>query len=166
MSEAAVDLFDSGRDPFSPGMLAQNRLDDGGTWTFQVPGEPVAKGRPKLGTVNGRAMAFTPKKTRTFESTVREIVGKAWTREPIAERPIFVRMTFVRLIPQSWPIKKRNAAIAGTLFPTGRPDLDNFQKAITDAMNTIVYTDDALIVGIEARKVYGAIPHAVVTLTW
>lgn len=163
---ANVDLLD-GRDPFSPKMLSLPQpRDDGGTWTLQIAGESVAKGRPKLGTVNGHAMAFTPTKTRNYEAYVRELAECEWKRAPIAERPIWLRATFVRAIPASWSIKKKNAASANRVHPTGRPDLDNCVKAITDALNSIVYADDALIVALDVRKVYGAIPHAVVTLIW
>ena len=164
-----TDLFDTGRDPFSPVMLSLPQpqpRDDGGTWSLQIAGESVAKGRPKLGTVAGRAMAFTPRKTRNYEAYVRELAEREWKRAPIAERPIWLRATFVRAIPASWSIKKRNAAAMNHVHPTGRPDLDNCVKAITDALNTIVYADDALIVAFDVRKVYGTIPHAVVTLTW
>ena len=163
---ANVDLFD-GRDPFSPKMLTlpQPKID-GGTWTLTVPGEPIAKGRPKLGVVNGHAHAFTPKRTRTYEDIIRQTAIREWKRPLIAERPIWMRATFVRAIPASWSIKKKNAASAGQVQPIGRPDLDNFWKACVDAMNGVVYVDDALIVEMAARKVYGAVPNVTVTLTW
>jgi Holliday junction resolvase RusA-like endonuclease len=166
MSDIAnVDLFE-GRDPFSPVVLAHKPQLDGGTWTLQIPGEPIAKGRPKLGIVAGHAHAYTPKRTRSYEDIIRATAVREWNRPLIAERPIWLRATFVRGIPASWSIKKRNAAVAGTLHPIGRPDLDNFWKACVDAMNGVVFLDDSLIVETTARKVYGHIPHIVVTLTW
>jgi Holliday junction resolvase RusA-like endonuclease len=161
-----LDLFDGG-DPFSPKMLtlAQAR-DDGGTWTLHIPSEPIAKGRPKLAVVHGHARAYTPKRTRTYEDIIRQTAIREWKRPLIAGRPIWMRATFVRAIPASWSVKKQNAAQAGVLYPVGRPDLDNFWKACVDALNGTVYVDDALIVEGYARKVYGSIPHVVVTLTW
>jgi Holliday junction resolvase RusA-like endonuclease len=163
---ANIDLFDHGRDPFSPVMLGVKAGEGGGSWSLTILGEAVPKGRPRLGIINGRARAFTPKKTRTYEAVVRDAASREWQRLPIANRPIWMRITFVRAIPQSWSIKKQNAAGAGQLHPTGRPDLDNGVKAITDAMNSIVYTDDALIVEIQARKAYGPMPHALIVVTW
>lgn len=135
-------------------------------WTLVIPGEPVAKGRPKLGTVNGHAMAFTPPKTRRYEDIVRQTAVREWNRPLLADVPIYLRATFARGIAASWPRKKREAALANTLRPTGRPDLDNMLKAITDGLNGVVYLDDALIVEITATKMYAAEPLVAVTLTW
>ena len=72
-------------------------------------------------------------------------------------------------IPVSWTKAKRADALAGLVMPTGRPDLDNLVKALTDACNGIVWRDDAQIVRLMAEKRYGEQPGAVVSvipLTW
>ena len=54
-------------------------------------------------------------------------------------------MTALMGVPKSWSNKKRDAALAGTIRPTGKPDWDNFAKML-DAFNEIVWIDDAQIV--------------------
>jgi Holliday junction resolvase RusA-like endonuclease len=44
-------------------------------------------------------------------------------------------------------------AINGDLYP-GKPDLDNICKGVLDAMNNVVYIDDALIVRLVVTKKY------------
>ena len=39
-------------------------------------------------------------------------------------------------------------------YPTGRPDLDNYIKAVMDALNGWVWKDDSQIVHVEACKLY------------
>ena len=54
-------------------------------------------------------------------------------------------------------------------MPTGRPDLDNLIKALTDACNGIVWRDDAQIVRLMAEKRYSEQPGAsisVIPLIW
>lgn len=150
----------------TPKRLFESTLGDGGTWTLTIPGEPIAKGRPKLGIVAGHAHAYTPKRTRSYEDIVRHTAIREWKRPLIAERPIWLRATFVRAIPRSWSIRKRNAALANVLYPIGRPDADNYLKALLDGLCGTVFYDDALIVEIQARKCYGQTPHVVATLTW
>ena len=135
-------------------------------FVLTIPGEPVAKGRPKLGTVNGHAMAFTPAKTRRYEDLVRQKAVQTWNRPLIADAPITLQVTFTRGIPASWSRKKREAAYAQQIWPTGRPDLDNMVKAITDGMNLAVFADDALIVRTLSEKRYGDVPGVRVELTW
>jgi Holliday junction resolvase RusA-like endonuclease len=56
---------------------------------------------------------------------------------------------------------------AGEIAHTSRPDLDNCQKAIEDAMNGIAYVDDVQIVHGVQEKLYAEIPGVdVVLLAW
>lgn len=135
-------------------------------WSLLIPGEPVAKGRPKLGTINGHARAFTPAKTRRYEDIVRQMAVQSWRRPLLADTPLWLGVTFCRGIPTSWSKRDKQAAMVGSKLPLGRPDLDNCVKSITDGLNGVVYLDDALLVGITATKRYSTEPRVEVTLTW
>lgn len=56
---------------------------------------------------------------------------------------------------------KLNALSAGsTIYKTTKPDLtDNLMKGTMDALNGIVFTDDAVIAEVESKKIYGFIPR-------
>lgn len=132
-----------------------------------IPGDPVAKGRPRLGTVNGHAMAFTPAKTRRYEDIVRQTAIREWAGRPlIADAAIYLHLHFFRSIPASWPKKRQLAAQIGQIAPTGRPDLDNCVKAITDGLNGVVYLDDALIVTLTAGKLFDCTPRVEIFMEW
>lgn len=125
-----------------------------------IPGEPSAKGRPHF--VKKTGIAITPAKTRTREGIVATVAMDAMNGRPPLSEPIIVSIKAVMAVPASWPKKKREAALAGQILPAKRPDLDNLLKLVTDGMNEIVYTDDALIVELRARKVYGETPKTIV----
>ena len=127
-----------------------------------VRGEPFGKGRPKLGVVAGHAHAFTPAKTRTKEGIITTAATDAMNGRPPFSAPLCFSLVAVMAVPQSWSQKRKRAALAGEELPAKRPDLDNCLKAVLDAMNTVVFTDDALIVEIRARKVYGQVPQTIV----
>ena len=129
---------------------------------FFVPGEPVAKGRPRASTIGGKARLYTPAKTQNYENLVR----LACTN--IVAAPLFgpcaVSVEAVLPIPQSWSEKRTRAALDGAEKPTKRPDLDNYLKAILDGMNGVAFADDCQVVEISARKRYGSRPGVWVEL--
>ena len=125
-----------------------------------VPGVPVPKGRPRF----GRGRVFTPKKTRAYEDTIRlEATLAMKGRKPLTG-PLDVSVTAWLPIPASWSKRKRGNAIAMTLRPTSRPDIDNYTKSACDGCNGIVYGDDAQIALIEGAKVYSEDPGLVISV--
>ena len=64
-------------------------------------------------------------------------------------------------VPTSSPKNKRAAALGGALLPISRPDLDNLAK-IADALNLIVWVDDAQVVDLHVRKTYSDTPALII----
>jgi Holliday junction resolvase RusA-like endonuclease len=127
--------------------------------TVTVDGEPVPKGRARVGK---HGTVFTPKRTRAFEAVVRQLAALEMRGRQPLQGPLRVDLLVQIAIPSSWPMTRRLAALAGELLPTGRPDLDNFLKSV-DALNGIVFGDDAQVVEVCARKRYG-LPTLVVVV--
>lgn len=136
------------------------------TIAFSVPGAPVPKGRPRATTIAGRARLYTPARTSTYESTVRLFAAQAMAGAEPVTGPLFVLMTFVLPVPQSWSKRKQAAALAGEVYPTGKPDSTNLAKAVEDGCNGVVWVDDSQIVDTTIRKRYGSVPRAQITVTW
>lgn len=119
-----------------------------------VPGEPVAKGRPRM-TRTGHA--YTPQKTRSYEGKMALFGNQAMGGKPPVESPLHVDLLVILPIPASWSQRKKTEALACRLLPAGRKDLDNFVKTL-DGLNGIIWKDDGQICSIVARKIYGEIP--------
>lgn len=125
---------------------------------FFVPGKPQGKGRPRAVARGKFVRMYTPAKTATYESTVALAASQAMAgREPFTG-PVEALMTMVLPVPSSWSRRKQADATAGLVVPTTKPDMDNVVKAVFDAVNGIVWTDDVQVVGLRVRKVYGATP--------
>lgn len=129
--------------------------------TIVIMGPPAGKGRPKF---TRKGHAFTPEHTRAAEKQI------AWTaksemgsRAPM-EGPLMLNFRAIYVIPKSWPKQKQMDALLGRIRPTSKPDIDNVQKLLCDAMNGIVYRDDSQIVHVECDKRYGANPSIVATV--
>lgn len=131
---------------------------------FTIPGQPVAKGRPKFSSAGGFVKAYTPAKTREYEGRIAALATRAMAgREPSA-RPIEVLLELRMEIPASWTKAKRLAASLGTVRATKKPDADNVLKGVKDACNGIVWVDDSQVVVITVRKLYHAEPCVVIAV--
>jgi Holliday junction resolvase RusA-like endonuclease len=127
-----------------------------------LEGEPRGWARPRVRVVtpkSGSAFAsfFMDAKTRAFEKALKWQAKAAMKAQPPIEGPVSVRVIAAMAVPSSWSNKKRDAALAGTVRPTGKPDWDNFAKML-DAFNGIVWVDDAQIVDGSVSKIYSEVP--------
>lgn len=128
--------------------------------TITIPGELRGKGRPRF----GKGRTYTPAATQNAEAWVRACAMQAVTGAPLSG-PIAVALHIGVAVPRSWPQKRRAQALAGLVWPTGRPDLDNQLKLVGDALNGIVWADDAQIVRAEVVRRYVEVPASVLTVT-
>ena len=128
--------------------------------TFTVPGQPVAKGRPKFARQAGFVRAYTPEKTVAYETLVKLAAGEAMAGDPPMQGPLSLMLRLYLAIPKSTTKRDRAAIVAGYFLPTKKPDIDNVLKAVTDAMNGIVYEDDAQLVTVMVVKQYSDTPRA------
>ena len=122
---------------------------------FIVPGTTVGKGRPRFVKRGNYTHTYTPEATASYENLVKVRAMEAMKgREPFSG-PVSCRIELAVIPPASWSNKKQMAALAGELFPTTKPDLDNVLKLILDAMNEVVYKDDKQVCMVRVVKRYG-----------
>jgi len=137
-----------------------------GEVTFHVPGAVIGKGRPRIGKVGNHARMFTPAKTVSFENLVGYHAAKAMDVVDglLFTGPVQANLLIGVQIPASWSKKKQAQALAGTIYPTTKPDLDNSIKSVFDAMNGVVYKDDSQVVTTVCKKRYREAPGLWVTV--
>jgi len=131
---------------------------------FHVPGQPVGKGRPRIGKVGQHARMFTPAKTVSYEGLVAHEAHIAMRGGELLEGPVEVKLRIDCQIPASWSAKKQAAAAAGQIRPTTKPDADNVIKAIFDAINGVVWKDDVQAVELSVSKRYSTVPGVAVRI--
>ena len=130
--------------------------------TIELAGTPIGKGRPKF--VRRTGHAFTPEKTRNYETNLRLAAQDAMGGAEPFSGPLIVLVEALFPVPQSWSRKKREAALAGSLRPTSRPDWENVAK-VCDGLNEIVWRDDSQIVDGRVIKSYSARPALRIEVT-
>lgn len=128
-----------------------------------------------------RSRAFISKKTKKpmatiyqapaqkqFEETVAEIAEAAFA-EQVGGDPFEGPVNVTMIVFLSWPqatTKKALADIeAGLSAPTKKPDNSNVAKSVEDAMNKIVFKDDAQVVNLLVRKRFSDTPRVAVRVT-
>jgi Holliday junction resolvase RusA-like endonuclease len=129
--------------------------------TITIGGEPVAKGRPRM---TRKGFAYTPAATRKYEAHGRLAAQLAMDGRPPIEAPVRIELLVELPVPASWSKRKSADAITGHVRPTSRPDVDNYLKAILDAINTIVVADDAQVVEVYAKKKFSVAPKMIATI--
>ena len=126
---------------------------------FEVPGDPIPKGRPRFARRGTFVQTYTDSKTLEYETLVgfkaRQAIGAS---EPLkGHLTVFLYLRYA--VPASYSKKRTEACLNGLEYPK-RVDLDNCYKSITDAMNGIVYADDSQIVEAHILKCYSLEPGA------
>lgn len=143
--------------------------------TFVVPGPPIGKQRARSvvagvvrkpnGKVRPRIRHYTPAKTMSWEAEIALRARAAMRGRKPFDRPVRIDYVATFAMPESWPKWKRELAAAGRIHHTTKPDRDNIDKALCDALNGIAWTDDCYAVAGGQRKVYGPVPQLAVCIT-
>ena len=126
-----------------------------------IPGEPVAKGRPR---VTRSGIAYTPPKTSNYENLVKMCYMEQCCNEKLEGQLRAVIKAYFS-IPKS--SSKKNIALmeVNSLRPTKKPDGDNIGKIILDSLNKLAYADDSQIVSMRVEKFYSHSPRVEVVIS-
>ena len=124
--------------------------------TFTVDGTPVGKQRARYARRGNHVMAYTPEKTRTYESLIKDEATKAMGSSEPLNTPVSLYLYIRVPIPASSTKKRLEAISKGDEKPIKKPDASNILKSLEDGMNGVVYKDDSQIVNIHVTKVYSS----------
>jgi Holliday junction resolvase RusA-like endonuclease len=122
---------------------------------FTVHGKPQGKARPRF----AKGRTYTPAKTVAYEREIAEAARAAWVGRDLIEGPVYIIVNAFFPIPASWPKRKRSEAAAGALWHIGKPDWDNIGKAVSDALNGVIWADDSQVAFAKVTKHYGTAPR-------
>ena len=124
------------------------------TWTLFVPGTPKAT---QTGSVVRAGRRLIPMRRNTGWADRVALAANTAKPARLLEGPLSLRLDFVLARPTSGKAAKRTA-------PTVRPDLGNLEKGLTDALQGIVFADDAAVCRLAMQKIYGVRPGVTITV--
>jgi len=125
--------------------------------SFKVDGNPVGKQRARYAKRGSYVTAYTPEKTRTYETLIKESAKQAMGSSEPLETPVTLYLYIRVPIPKSHSKKKVEACLNGLDQPIKKPDASNILKSVEDGMNGIVYKDDSQIINLHVTKVYSTL---------
>lgn len=133
---------------------------------FEFDISPVEQARPRATRMGKGIRLYDPKKVTVFKRKLGILAKQQMLDrglEPF-DGPLEVRMEFYRPVQASISKKERARRLSGVHRPTVKPDLDNYIKSTSDALNGILWADDNLIISLEAKKLYAEQPHLTVEI--
>ncbi len=119
---------------------------------IDIPGPPVAKAR----VASNKGHRFKDRRTEAYEARVALFARQAMADRQPLPGAVAVAIWAISQPPAGWPLWRQNAATAGKVHPTSKPDADNLAKAILDGCNGIVWIDDAQVSDLTVTKRFGA----------
>lgn len=123
-----------------------------------LDGPPRGKERVRTARAGNK---YTPERTVSWESRMALQAQTVMADRPLLEGPLHVEMALFMAVPASKSKKWRAAALSGEIAPTVKPDVDNAAK-LMDALNMVVWIDDAQVVRLLVEKVYSDRPRTVI----
>lgn len=125
-----------------------------GKLTFFIPHTPKSQGRHRKGRNGFYPDPDSEKYKKIVQSYAQEAILKAGSHNFPISGPVSMEMFFCIPIPRSWSKKATEQAQNGMIKHTFKPDLDNLEKIVMDALNKLVYVDDAQVCEKNTRKEY------------
>lgn len=133
---------------------------------FEFDISPVEQARPRATRMGKGIRLYDPKKVTVFKRKLGILAKQQMLDrglEPF-DGPLEVRMESYRPVQASISKKERARRLSGVHRPTVKPDLDNYIKSASDALNGIIWADDNLIISLQADKFYSERPRLVVEI--
>lgn len=124
---------------------------------FTIPGEPIAQSRPRATTVNGHVRMYDKKEMVDYKGFIKLMASQQC--KTLMTGPLGLSIHAYRKMPKDFSKKKIALAISKYLYPSTKPDADNYAKSVMDALTGIVWADDGCVVELNVCKLYSDKPR-------
>ncbi|CDK35065.1 Phage Holliday junction resolvase [Ligilactobacillus salivarius cp400] len=102
---------------------------------------------------------YDPPKTAKFKRELKQLARLEMQGKDKFDSAISVTIRFFRKVQKSISKKEHARRTQGHVRPIVKPDLDNYIKSTLDALNGVIWTDDATIVELNTSKWYADDPR-------
>ena len=133
--------------------------------SFVLPIAPTPQERARHSSANGFHRSYKSGKQEANESIIEWHLLRHKPKVPLA-RPVSVEMRAYMPLPDTASKKAKAETLSMKLAPhTHRPDVDNLEKQIFDALSRMrFWVDDSLVFHSSSTKLYGENPRWEVTI--
>ena len=120
--------------------------------------EPVQQARPRATRFGRGIRLYDPPKVARYKRDLAELCRMQYHDKPL-QGEISLKVVFFRPVQKSISKIERVRRVSGTHRPVVKPDPSNYLKSFEDALNGVLWADDAMIVHEEIDKFYSDNPH-------
>lgn len=136
-----------------------------------LPGQPINYLRERSGRnhfYNPRAKELVKTKKAVKDQLPQSVKDQLYTFREDPDRIYYVQLKIDYYVPTPKTFSKIKKELAENKFlrPDKRPDLDNYDKFIIDAMHDVFYDDDKRVVSLNVEKYYSMEPRTVIKVTY
>lgn len=128
---------------------------------FEIEGTPIPWMRP--GVMRTKKCNIIYDKQKKDKELIQWQLRFRYKEKPLTI-PISVELIFGMPIPASTSGALRRQMLHGVVHHCKKPDLDNLTKFIFDAMNGLIYVDDAQISVLSTSKIYSSVPSTLIRI--
>ncbi len=134
---------------------------------FEIIMVPMASPRPRFRSKGGFVTTYMPKEYMSWKAQLLFKWKFLKLKQEVSGKPLFVKLGFYLEPPIAISkIKKNKAALEAETIPVvKKPDIDNLQKSVLDALNKYAWPDDNQISDIYAKKRYSLRPRIEIEIT-
>jgi Holliday junction resolvase RusA-like endonuclease len=135
--------------------------------TFEIPGDPRGKGRPKFARRGAFTTTYTDDKTAAYENLVALAARDVMQRQgqALMEGPVSVLVYCGFRVPASTAKSRVGQMLQHLILPLKKPDADNVAKAVLDGLNGVAYLDDTQVTDLTVIRRFDERPRVVVRLS-
>lgn len=123
-------------------------------------GDPKAQPRAKARRIGNVTSFYDPAATLK-QYVLEQLVAQLGQNFVPVSKEISFTARYYRAMPKSLAGKRVDSVLAelGVIRPLSKPDLDNFEKLLYDAVKDVLYTDDGVVVHGDHEKFYSMKPR-------
>ena len=115
--------------------------------------EPTPKGRARSRIAGKHVITYTPATTRKAEEMIQVMIREEAMKQGQFDADMPLKLSAIFYVQRPKSASKR------VTMPTKRPDLDNYGKLLSDALNKYLWPDDSQIVTLHLQKRFGNPPR-------
>lgn len=124
-----------------------------------IDGFPVPAARPRFVRTGPYVRTYNPAHVTQYRERLQAAACEQMKDRKPLDGALKMTVLCVMPIPSGFSKQQQRIAMVGMLAHTKKPDCSNLLKNFEDALNGIVYVDDARLCEVSIRKVYGEKPR-------
>ncbi len=121
-----------------------------------IPGACVPKGRPRVTFQHGKAIAYTPERTRNYAKLAKLVAISQMNEDGYKIIPRNIPVRILNEFYLHWPLVLKSGKPSKRKI-TDPPDVTNLEAMMMDVLQGTCYENDSQVTEVLSRKFWGSL---------